>query len=544
VRPDLGERDWTVAASLMHKLNRTIALLAALAATAAAILLTGPAAATPTAGNAGPGTWIYTPEPVGPWEPLPVHRSKDKPEQANMTLTHSETRIPPSFFGLAIEYDELGDYEAEGSLFDRALSLMQPQDGAPMVLRVGGKSGDDMYWDTATNHAPPWVFELDDQWMAQLAALVRRDDLHVMLGLNMAVHSPQMAADFAKAARAALPRRSIVGLDVGNEPDLYYLQPALQKERVASTLPSTAPDWTHGYSPADYRRDYDEYARVLTAQVPGIPLAGPDTVSSVLDWVTALGGLGAESPELITTHRYPSSTCAPPLSNYYPSMRSFLGEGGSFGLAKTVIPTLTFARRHDMRVRINEINTVSCGGVPGVTNTFATALWTPDALFEMINTGASGVNWETRPDNGNAPFHPIAGGIDPLPELYGLATFAQMIGPRPRLVATKLVGPVDLHLKAWAVSSSNGLRILLINKGPRGVITTLHLGPTPSRAKVRWLWAAATNSVRGITLGGQGIGADARWHGRPRQTTTARRHGIFSLTVPGYSAALLTLPSS
>ncbi len=494
--------------------------------------------------TAGLGTSIYTPEPVGPWEPLPVHRTKQTPEQADVSLTRRETRIPPSFFGLAIEYDELADYEAEGPVFDRVLSLMEPQDGTPMVLRVGGKSGDNMYWDTDPSHAPPWVFELDDQWMAQLAALVGRDHLHVMLGLNMAVHSPQMAADFAKAAIAALPAHSLIGLDVGNEPDLYYLQPALQKERISSTLPSTSRDWTHGYSPQDYRRDYDDYARVLTAQVPGIPLAGPDTVSSVLGWVTTLGGLGPQSPELITTHRYPSSTCAPPLSNYYPSMRSFLGDGGSFGLAKTALPTLTFARRHGMKVRINEINTVSCGGVPGVTNTFATALWTPDALFEMITTGVSGVNWETRPNIGNAPFHPTAGGIDPMPELYGLSTFAQMIGPRPRLVTTELTGPADLHLKAWAVRSSNGLRILLLNKGARGVRATLHLGTASNRANVRWLWAAGTNSLRGITLGGQTIGADARWQGRPRHTTVSRRRGTYTLTVPGYSAALLTLAPS
>ena len=541
--PEPGERDWTVAASLKNKIARN-AVLAAVVAAVVAVAAPPAVHADRRAMAAASGSWIYSPEPVGPWEPLPVRRSKQTPEQADVDLTNRETRIPGSFFGLAIEYDELASYEAEGTLFDRVLSLMQPQDRSPLVLRVGGKSGDNMYWNTDTSHSPPWVFSLDDQWMQQLGALARRDDLRVMLGLNMAVHSPQMAADFAKAAIAALPRGALVGLDVGNEPDLYYLQPALQKERVATTLPSTSHEWTDAYSPQDYRRDYDEYARVLTAEVPGIPLAGPDTVSSVLDWVTALGGLGQRSPQVITTHRYPSSTCAPPLSNYYPSMRSFLGEGGSFGLAKTVIPTLNYASRHRMTVRVNELNTVSCGGVPGVTDTFATALWTPDALFEMVKTGASGVNWETRPGNGNAPFHPTSGGIEPLPELYGLATFAQMLGPRPRLISTKLTGPTDLHLKVWVVRSSDGLRILLINKGARAATTTLRVGPAATHATVRWLWAAATNSRRSITLGGQSIGSDARWRGRPRHTTTSRRHGLYKLTVPGYSAALLTLPSS
>ena len=532
-----------MAASLTNKI-RWIAVLAAIIVAAVTLAAAAPVHADPRAGVAGPGTWIYSPEPAGPWEPLPVHRSQQPPERADLKLTHRETQIPRSFFGLAIEYDELATYEAEGTLFDRVLSLLQPQDGSPLVLRLGGKSGDNMYWNADASHAPPWVFGLDDQWMAQLAALVRRNNLRVMLGLNMAVHSPQMAADFANAAIASLPRGALVGLDVGNEPDLYYLQPALQRERVASTLPSTSPDWTHGYSPQDYRRDYEQYARVLMAEVPRVPLAAPDTVSSVLDWVTALGGLGPQSPQLITTHRYPSSTCAPPLSNYYPSMRSFLGDGGSYGLAKTVIPTMTFARAHGMKVRINELNTVSCGGVPGVTDTFATALWAPDVLFEMITTGASGINWETRPGNGNAPFHPTSSGIEPLPELYGLATFAQMLGPRPRLVGADLTGPADLHIKAWVVKSEDGLRILLINKGPRAVTTTLHPSHVANRGTVRWLWAAATNSRRSITLGGQSIGADARWHGRPRHTTTRSRHGSYTLTVPGYCAALLTLPSS
>ena len=45
--------------------------------------------------------------------------------------------------------------------------------------------------------------------------------LRVILDMNLVTGSPLGAAEWTRAARATLPHRSLVGLEIGNEPDIY-----------------------------------------------------------------------------------------------------------------------------------------------------------------------------------------------------------------------------------------------------------------------------------------------------------------------------------
>src|SRR2546421_1980431 len=118
---------------------------------------------------------------------------------ATFTVTGVARTIPSSFFGLSIEYRELPAFEAEGRLFDRVISLVRPQSGRRMVLRLGGKSADHYYWEQTPLDKSARGFVLDREWVGALASLVRRDHLRAMLDLNLAVHSPTLAASFARA---------------------------------------------------------------------------------------------------------------------------------------------------------------------------------------------------------------------------------------------------------------------------------------------------------------------------------------------------------
>ena len=117
----------------------------------------------------------------------------------------------------------------------------------------------------------PYGRPIGERWLKKLSTLVRADHLRVMLDLNLAVHAPSVAATFAQAAVKALPPTTLAGLEIGNEPDLYWRQPFLAKERLPQTLKSTPKHWTVNYSAADYRRDYDGVrarARQAGAQDP------------------------------------------------------------------------------------------------------------------------------------------------------------------------------------------------------------------------------------------------------------------------------------
>ncbi|MFZ0044129.1 MAG: glycosyl hydrolase family 79 C-terminal domain-containing protein, partial [Solirubrobacteraceae bacterium] len=446
---------------------------------------------------------------------------------ATLSVTSGGRAIPRSFFGLSIEYKELQDYENEGSLFNRVISLVKPEDGSKMVLRVGGKSADHVYWQ-ATNAKPPqWVSVLKTSWLDRLNTLVRQNKLRVMLDLNLAVHSPTLAADFAAAARQMLPGGSLAGLEVGNEPDEYWRQAPLEKQRIPST--HVASNWATNYNASDYARDFASYARTLKAKFPGVALGGPEIISSKPAWLSALDNLGSLSPSFLTIHRYASSTCWPSTSPWYPKLSTMLSENASAGLANTVHSAAVFAHDHHQLLRLSEVNSISCGGNQGVANSFAVALWAPDALFSMIRTGVDAVSWHIRPTTLNAPF--IASNphsIKVLPELYGLAVFAQMTRPGSVLLNSKLSAPGSLHVKGWAVRYPGGMRVLLINKGPNTANMNLNLGFS-GHAFVKRLTAPGVGATGGVRFGGQLISKDGRWLGKAVAPAVPSRGGRYSV---------------
>jgi hypothetical protein len=262
----------------------------------------------------------------------------------------------------------------------------------------------------------------------------------------------------------------------------------------------------------------------LKAKLPDIPLGGPETISNKPDWLAAIDGLGSLRPGFISIHRYAASNCWPTYSPWYPTIALILNESSSSGLANSVRSALAFAHSRHEALRLTEVNSISCGGNPGVANTFATALWAPDTLFEMIRAGVDSVSWHIRPHQLNAPWEPIRNGIQPMPELYGLAVFAQMIKPGAELLNSTVSS--RLHVKGWAVATPQGTQVLLINKGARAANVTVSLGAGTKPALVRRLRAPGIGAESGITFGGQSIGSDARWHGPLVASTIPATGGV------------------
>jgi hypothetical protein len=459
---------------------------------------------------------------------------------ATLTLSGAGHSIPRSFFGLSVEYNELPDFEVEGASFNRVLKMIQPEDGSRMMLRLGGKSADRTYYQTTGTPPVPYARTIGPNYLKDLSALVASARLRVMLDLNLAVHSPALAVQFAQAARQMLPRSTLAGLEIGNEPDLYWRENWLSKERVPTTTSSISNTWNLNYSPADYRRDWLSYASALRSKVPGVPLGGPEIISSKPQWLDAIEGLGPLDPNFLSVHRYASSTCWPSTSRYYPSIATMLAPHSSFGLANSIQSAAGFAHSRGQALRLTEVNSISCGGNAGVADSFSTALWAPDALFELIVGGADSVSWHLRPDTPNAPFQPTSKGIKALPELYGLAVFAQMTRPGAHIVGSVLNTSRGQNVKAWVVRFANGnLRVLLINKSPNATNVTMHLGPA-GRAYVRYLRAPGVGANTGIRFAGQTIGTDGRWHGRQHASGVASSHGLYYLRVPKYTLALVS----
>ncbi len=490
--------------------------------------------------SATPRAAARTPRSVAAGTPSASTSAKLPRAEATITAAQGAVPIQRSFLGLSIEYWGLPLYEQHLRAFDRVLAMLHVQGDGPLILRIGGDSADWSYWDPRSRSLPGRFFELTPAWLQQAAALVRRTGTRVILDLNLAADSPAMAARLARAAVAELPRRSLVGFEIGNEPDLYHRELFYRLGSLAKT--ALARD---DLTAATYARDFGSYAEALSKVAPGVPLLGPAVANPALDigWLAGLVTGDHRQLGMLTAHRYPLSACKPPSSPQYPTVARVLSERASAGLAGSVKAAVALAHRAGLQFRLTEVNSVTCGGLPGVSNTFATALWAPDALFALAQAGVDGVNLHIRADAANAPFCLTASSLSARPLLYGLTMFSRTLGPDARLLSTHLREPRALHLKVWAVRvAGNALHVLVINKGAGAAQLDLRL-PGHGPASVQRLLAPSGTARSGITLAGQRLVGDAIWQGRQVVQTARPGRDGYQLAVPGFSEALVELGS-
>ncbi len=241
----------------------------------------------------------------------------------------------------------------------------------------------------------------------------------------------------------------------------------------------------------------------------------------------------------MSIHRYPFAACGRPNTPQYPTSAGFLSAAASTGLAQSVGASLTLAHRRHLPLRITELGSASCTGHAGATDTFATALWAPDALFSLLAAGVDGVNVHSRWKTPNTPLNGVPV-LQARPLFYGLVTFARMLGPGARLLRTTVHSSSALALSAWVVQARDGsTRTLLINKARNRLTVGVGL-PTRSAAISEALRAPGATATSGLTLGGQTLGSDGLWHGTASAIAVPRSSsGLYMTTVPGYSAVLL-----
>jgi hypothetical protein len=431
-------------------------------------------------------------------------------------------------------------------LLERALSLVGVRGDGPFILRVGGDSADRSIWDPSSSPMPPWALSLHPSWLRQVGTLVRRMGIRIILDLNLITDTPGAAAQWARAAQAALPRHSIIAFEVGNEPDIYSR--ADWREFTAGSgfdgrWPA-GPSLPAALTARDYVRDFRAYARALGQVAPHVMLAGPALANPIHHdrWVETLIDGAQRSLGLVTIHRYPYTGCLGRRGTLsYATIGRVLSPAASTGMAAAIVPLVDVAHDAGVPLRLTELNSVNCGGRPGVSDAFATALWAPDALFALLRAGVDGVNLHVRADSVNAPFALNDAGLQARPLLYGLILFARALGPRAQLVTIHAHAPRAVNLGAWAVRvGRDTLHVVLIDKGRRSARVSLRL-PSRGRVAVQRLLAPSARSLTGVTLGGRELGADGRWQGLTARQTLTARSGSYAITVRSMSAALLTV---
>jgi hypothetical protein len=303
----------------------------------------------------------------------------------------------------------------------------------------------------------------------------------------------------------------------------------------------------HGYGFRDYVREFTRFSKVLPASVQ---LAGPATGGH--RWIRRTPGFLAAEPRarIGTVHLYPLHRCYVnqhgPLG---PSVRNLLSPASSGGLAATVAPLVAPIHARGGSLRVAETNSVSCGGAPGVSDTFASALWSLDYLFHLAREGVDGVNFHTFVHAYYRPFYFIRrrgqwrGDVAPL--YYGLLAFTRAAPPGARLLNVSAFS--DPTLRVWATHApDHRIRVVLINTSARhSRQVEIRLPAEGSRpATVQRLSAPSLAAKAGVTIGGRAFAANTstgRLTGNA-ETVPAQRStsGGYLVRVPAGSAAILT----
>ena len=443
--------------------------------------------------------------------------------------------VPHSFLGISTETDEFDDFVQKVPSFPALLKqLAVVGDNSPVSLRIGGESADGTYLNADGFSTPSGVksFGIDLPYLQRLGALARSVPLTVTLDLNLAAHDPQMAAALATEAQKALPAGSLDALEVGNEPDLYQTLIGYNWNPANLT-------WGATYSPQTYASDFATYADALSSATPGVPVAGPVLANMDPSWYQTLLQTDGSSVGLLTGHRYPFNACAFPGSAQYPTIAGQLSAQASSGLAASLLPAIAAAHQAGLKFRLTELGSASCTGLPGVSDTFATALWAPDVLFNMLADGVDGVNVHTRYNTSNTPLDG-PGSTIVRPFFYGMVAFTRTLGPGASLLQTSVSGQLPAGLSVWPVALQGGqMHVLLINKASSTATVALQAGAQAS-AQVQSLQSSSMSPGAQVTFGGQQLSNNGAWQGSPETATLSARDGAYQVSVPPLSASLLT----
>lgn len=397
--------------------------------------------------------------------------------------------VPDDFLGLSVEWSHVNDYLGDGAghLRPETVALLSrfQDDGHQVGLRIGGNSEDQAVWNPDGGTLPQGAkVSLDGSQHATLKALREAVGTRYVLGLNLSLKDVAHSEEVVRAARTALGDDGVVAYELGNEPDLY----GLNGYRSLN------------YGAASYRAELHAELDRLAPFAPGRAVFAAPAVYGE-SWLGDVGPLlAAEQGRvgLVTVHRYPYDVCfgkpAPPLRAL------FTGDAtAKFGTLFSVVVRAAAG----VPVRVAELNSVSCGGAAGVSDTFAAGLWAADVMFRLASIGVSGVNLHT-PGRHYAVWDYTGDGTLEVRGLYyGMLLFSRVTARHGRIVPVSI--GMEKDLRAFATVGDDGvLRVAVLNESVSAAYD-VRLAPSGHHgsATVERLFAASADTGTDITFAGQ-----------------------------------------
>ena len=386
----------------------------------------------------------------------------------------------------------------------------------PGVLRLGGNSVDRVTWDPDGPGLTPLTVSPPD--LVRLRAFLDAVDWDVIYGTPFLFSTAADVAAEAAAAAEALGAR-LQGFELANEPDLYAA------DDTAGPIAGT---------PAKFNARWSSFATALLAAVPNAWLTGPSTcLLQSFDGVTS--PFPTKHPGLVhqlTQHYYRGFGFGPQNIDVLLSPDPDLDA--------TLVKLRARSTELGIGYRLTETNSFANGGEPGVSNTFASALWGADLVLRAGAYGADGVNIHNSGAGLGYPAIVNVNGVvtEIRPLFHGLLLAAAAgHGPMPALA----IDPTTPALRAHAVAPTpTALRVVLVNTGADDQTLSLDVGRPVEAASAARLLGSGLDATTSVTFAGAGVGTDGTWTPLPAEVLVPNGRRL-AVAVPAASAALVEI---
>lgn len=451
-----------------------------------------------------------------PFGPLPAQASQD-PQVIRIrvdpnTVTAS---VPDDFIGFGYETSAVAHPGLFSPANARLIQLYRTLSRHGLV-RIGGNISDHTKFVARGSLAvepQEGTTVINSRSLADLAGFLRATGWRLMWGLNLGTGSREDAAEEALAVSEAAGGQ-LQSFEIGNEVDLLR---------------------RFGKSYDGYYASYLAYKAAIRAVLPGAAFSGPDAARDTT-WCVNFARTESSDIRLLTHHYYRTGAGSPDAT-----LENLLRDDPS--LEATLRRLQGVCAGSGISYRINEVNSFYNGGKQGVSDTFGSALWCLDFLFQLASHGCGGVNMETdinqhawvshySPIFRDASDHYLA-----RPEYYGMLAFS--LAGKGELLRLAVDDPV-FGVTAYATREANGhLWLTLINKGlDRGARVRVSLPGPFTAVDVLRLAAPTAQSKDNVTLGGATVADDGTWSPNSNEAVAANA-GLVALDLPAASAALL-----
>jgi hypothetical protein len=332
----------------------------------------------------------------------------------------------------------------------------------------------------------------------------------------MGTGTADAAADEADFVMKTMGEK-LIAFQLCNEPDLFFRNGIRKSD----------------YDFAQFATEWQHFYEVIRQRVPKAPFAGPDTAFNN-EWLVPFAKRFSDQAAFLSQHYYAEGPPSDPSMTIERLLRPNPKLVQEFeGMAQT---------RQDSKLpfRLTETNSCYQAGKQGVSDTFASALWGADLMYQLASVGGIGINFH---GGGYGWYTPIAGtarnGFVARPIYYGMLLFAEA-GPG-HLIESALDSQQDDHLlTAYGLHSDSGsIKAVAFNKDAnRAVSLTVDAGVRASKARALRLFAPRFSDTTDVTLGTNPVGASGAWSGEYEAIPV--RDGTAEMDLPPASAALLT----